>query len=129
MITFDEAGAMLDDIADEIPEALFNELNGGITLLPNARRDHEGRGFGGLYILGEYCHDPLGLGRYIKIYFGSFKRVFGNIGHAGMKNELRKTLVHEITHHVESLAGECGLEIKDAIELEKYKRKFMLEDE
>jgi hypothetical protein len=39
----------------------------------------------------------------------------------GQKAELRRILRHEFTHHLESLAGEKGLEIKDRIEIEKYK--------
>ena len=34
MLTFEECGAMLDDIADEMPVELIRDLNGGIILLP-----------------------------------------------------------------------------------------------
>jgi hypothetical protein len=44
-----------------------------------------------------------------------------------IKDELRRVVRHEFTHHIESLAGERGLEIKDAIAMERYKhRKFMV---
>ncbi len=32
MITFDECGAMLDEIADSMPYELYRDLNGGISL-------------------------------------------------------------------------------------------------
>jgi hypothetical protein len=49
-------------------------------------------------------------------------RVFGHLTPAQFKEELRETLLHEFTHHLEFLAGERGLEIKDAIAMEKYRR-------
>ncbi|MDR1754967.1 MAG: hypothetical protein LBR74_08745, partial [Eubacterium sp.] len=66
-------------------------------------------------------HEPYGLGRYINIYYGSFVRARGYLDAEGQKAELRRILRHEFTHHLESLAGEKGLEIKDRIEIEKYK--------
>lgn len=37
MITFDECGAMLDEIADSMPYELYRDLNGGISLLPQLK--------------------------------------------------------------------------------------------
>jgi len=140
MITFEEAGLMLDDIAEEIPQDFYRELNGGIILLPDMKIHPESRGFIGnngdniysgndnLFILGEYHNDRKGmggLGRYIVIYYGSFIRAYPNIGREAQKERLRKVLIHEFTHHLESLAGERGLEKKDAQELEKYRQRFM----
>ena len=39
------------------------------------------------------------------------------------RDELYTTLSHEFTHHVEGLAGERGLEIKDELEMEEYRRE------
>ena len=39
------------------------------------------------------------------------------------KEELRNVLIHEFTHHLESLVGERDLEIEDARELAKYKQR------
>ena len=132
MITFEEAGLMLDDIAEEIPEDFYRELNGGIILLPEAKMHPEsGGGFKGisdLYILGEYHNDRKGmggLGRYIVIYYGSFIKVYSHLSREDQRAELRRVLIHEFTHHLESLAGERGLEIKDAQNLEKYRQRFM----
>ena len=73
-----------------------------------------------LFIMGEYHDDPA-LGRYIVIYFGSLLEVMGeDVSPEEAKEELRETLRHEFTHHIESLAGERGLEIKDALEMERY---------
>ena len=122
MVSFDEIGIMLDDIANELPEDFYRELNGGITLLPDVRIHPESGKSGDLYILGEYHHDHLG--RYINMYYGSFVILYKYLGPLRQKEELRRILLHEFTHHLESLAGERGLEIKDIQNLERYKQRF-----
>jgi len=74
-----------------------------------------------LYILGEYI-SRYDMGKFINIYYGLFMRVFAHLTPDEFRHELRELLAHEFTHHVETLAGERGLEIKDAIEMEKYRR-------
>ena len=123
-ITFEEAGEMLDEIADEIPAEFYRELNGGIILLPEAKMHPEGNN---LFILGEYNNDRKGyggLGRYIAIYYGSFINLYARLKPEQQKEELRRILIHEFTHHVESLAGERALEIKDAHQMARYRRKY-----
>lgn len=130
-ISFEEVGLMLDDIAEEIPKDFYRELNGGVFLLPDTKRHPESMGginINDLYILGEYHNDRKGLGglgRYIVIYYGSFIRLYAGLMPEQQKDELRRVLIHEFTHHLESLAGERGLEIKDAQQIEKYKQRFM----
>ena len=136
MISFNEVGAMLDAIAEELPEDFYKELNGGILLLPDtklhpaSKKNIHGNQptINELYILGEYHNERAGyggLGRYIVIYYGSFVKVHGNLLPQQQKEELKKVLIHEFTHHMESLAGERGLELKDDLRIEKYKRRFM----
>jgi len=118
---------MLDDIAEEIPKDFYRELNGGVILLPRTKRHPASHETGLLYIMGEYHNDRKGyggLGRYIVIYYGSFIRLHANLPPERQKEELRKILIHEFTHHLESLAGEEGLAVKDAQELERYKQKY-----
>ena len=128
MITFDEVGAMLDEIAEEIPQDFYNELNGGIVLLPETKRHRDdGDNTGELFVLGEYHNDRKGmggLGRYIAIYYGSFIRLYGGSPPENQRERLKQVLTHEFTHHIESLAGERGLEIKDAVQLEQYRQRF-----
>ena len=125
MITFDEVKVMLDDIADELPEALYKELNGGVILSPDTKLHPASDEKHPLFILGEYHNERSGLGRYIIIFFGSFLRTFAYLQPDQQKERLRKTLFHEFTHHLESLAGERDLEIKDAQDLAKYKQRFL----
>ena len=124
MITFEEAGLMLDEVADELPEDFYHELNGGIILLPESKMHHDG---GNLYILGEYHNDRTGyggLGRYIAIYYGSFVRLYAHLRPEQQKDQPRRTLIHEFTHHMESLAGDRSLEKKDAEKIARYRRKI-----
>ena len=122
---YEDIEAMLDEILDELPEDICRGLNGGVILVPSVKM-HPERKADDLYILGEYHVKYPGLGRYVTIYFGSFVSLYDNAGAERQRNELRKILYHELLHHMESLAGERDLEIKDAEDLEKYRRKFRL---
>ena len=124
MVTFDEIGVMLDDIADALPDDLFTELNGGIVLLPDTMIHPDSDQEDNLFILGEYHEDPMGLGRYITIYYGSFIEVYGQESPEQQMEMLKEILYHEFRHHLESMAGDQELDIKDAIELAEYKQSI-----
>jgi hypothetical protein len=123
MISLDEFGAILDKVAMGIPQELYQKLNGGILLLPEIKLHPENRGNPNMYIMGQYCCSYI-MGRYIEIYYGSFMQMFEHLTIDALKEELRRVLIHEFTHHIESLAGEYGLEIKDAQQIAKYKKKY-----
>ncbi len=118
MITIDEMQEMLEELAQEVPEEFYRELNGGILLLPDRVVSPEAID-GDLFTLGQYRVDPA-MGRYIVIYYGSFAEICRHKSREKLRRELRETLFHEFTHHIESLAGEYGLEIKDEEELREY---------
>jgi predicted Zn-dependent protease with MMP-like domain len=118
MISLEEMEVMLDEIAVGFPQELYKELNGGIVLLPEVKLNKIGRN-NDLYILGEY-HKGGGLGRYITIYYGSFSRLYGRLEKENLRERLTHVLKHEFTHHLESLAGERGLEIEDAQYISDY---------
>jgi predicted Zn-dependent protease with MMP-like domain len=118
MIALEEMKIMLDEIADGFPDELYKDLNGGIILLPETKMNTISRN-NDLYILGEY-HKGGNMGRYITIYYGSFAQVYGYLEKEALKQQLEHTLKHEFTHHLESLAGERGLEIKDAQYIADY---------
>lgn len=73
-----------------------------------------------VYIMGEYCVDEMG--RYINIYYGSFAALLFDEPRRVWEDELRTTLRHELTHHVEGLAGERSLEYKDSAQLDAMRR-------
>ena len=120
ILSFDQAGDLLDEMAEEFPEEFYAQLNGGISLLPEAKEDPEGED---LYIMGEYCNDMMG--RYIVLYYGSFAALAQQEDwtQEDWEDELYTTLSHEFTHHMEGLAGERGLEIRDELEMEQYRQK------
>ena len=122
MLSFEQVGLLLDDMAEEFPPEFFQELNGGVCLLPEAKPDPEFPP-GEMYILGEYCNDMMG--RYINLYYGSFAALAEQEDwtEADWEDELWETFSHEFTHHMEGLAGERGLEIKDEAFLEEYRRE------
>ena len=117
MMTIGEVNELLDELAAGLPEEIFRELNGGVNLLPEAKRNNADAD-GKLYTLGEYRRDQMG--RYIVIYYGSLCSVYGGASHKKMRGYLKDVLTHELTHHLESLAGERDLEIEDEIRLDRY---------
>jgi len=117
MFSIEEINNMLDEIAAELPEGVFRDLNGGVSLLDETKKSKNDPD-GNLYTLGEYRRDQMG--RYINIYFGSLMKVYGSSSHKKIRKHLRGVLVHELTHHLESLAGDRSLEIKDEMNLFDY---------
>ncbi len=103
MISFEEAGAVLDEAADSLPAEIYENLNGGVNLLPAAKTDSNG-----LAILGMYIVDNMG--RRVEIYFGSFCEVYRHAAPEKCRRELVKTLKHELTHHLENMALDRSLE-------------------
>ncbi len=122
MVSLEEMESILDEVTVGFPQELFKELNGGILLFPETKLNPVGRK-NDLFILGEY-HRGGNMGRYIVIYYGSFMKVYGRLEKEALRDRLIHTLKHEFTHHLESLAGERGLEIEDARYLENYLRKL-----
>ncbi len=116
--SIEEVHQILDEIAEELPEEFFNKLNEGIVLLPEYKLHPESRTRDKLYIMGEYIRSITG--RRIAIYYGSFEKVCSYLSIEELRDRLRDTLLHEFTHHLESLGGERGLEIKDAEDMKKY---------
>lgn len=120
MISFEECGELLDEIADSLPLELYRELNGGILLRPEIRL-HPKAVDNDLFILGVYVRDSLG--KSIKIFYGSFVRVFPNLNKDEAKEELKKILVHELRHHNEYLAGVDDLIYYDHEKINDYLKK------
>ena len=116
MMSFEDAGAVLDELADSLPEAFFRKLNGGVLLSRETctRDDMPGN----LLTMGVYRHDYTG--RSIEIYYGSFAALYARKSDGFWREELRRVLMHEFTHHLESLGGERVLERQDEAELARY---------
>lgn len=117
ILSFEQVGEMMDEIADTFPQEFYKELNGAVLLI---REEKHNPTAPELLILGTYCRDYLG--RYIELYYGSFAAMAAGENWSERKwhKQLRDTLAHEFTHHLESLAGERALEIKDAEFMANY---------
>ena len=120
LLTIDQVNDLLDGMAESFPEALFDGLNGGVNLLEEALPDPEFPA-GEMYILGEYCDDLLG--RYINLYYGSFSALAEqeDWDRQTWEDELRTTLSHELTHHMEARGGLHALDDRDAEELAAWR--------
>ncbi|WP_303436660.1 metallopeptidase family protein [uncultured Oscillibacter sp.] len=122
-MTFEQAGELLDVMAETFPPPLFDGLNGGVNLLEETVPDPEFPP-GEMYVLGEYCDGPLG--RYINLYHGSFAALAAreNWDAGTWEEELRLTLSHELTHHMEARGGLHTLDDRDAEELAAWRREY-----
>ncbi|MEG0379707.1 MAG: metallopeptidase family protein, partial [Eubacterium sp.] len=121
MMDIEQFEEVLNEIAESLPKAFYEELNGGILLLPEAKRHPKAKG-NDLYIMGEY-HQAAIMGRYIVIYYGSFQNVYSHLSDNALRVEMEKTLKHEFRHHMESRAGIRDLEIIDRMQLDDYQGK------
>lgn len=119
--TIEEVNIMLDHIAEGLPAEIFKDLNEGIVLLPSYKLHKKSMPNAPLYIAGEYSVSLTG--RNIKIYYGSFKKLYRNHPRKEIYKKLESTLLHEFTHHLESMAGERDLEIEDRIFLRDYEER------
>ena len=77
---------------------------------------------GTLYVMGQYRIDPA-MGKYIVMYYGSFKRAYRHLDEDELTEEMRKVLRHEFRHHVEGRAGVRDLEVWDAEQIAMYKEQ------
>lgn len=123
VLTIDQVNEALDEMAEEFPEVLFRDLNGGVNLLEDAVPDTEFPP-GEMYILGEYCDDCLG--RYVNLYYGSFAALASQEEwtEEDWLDELWTTLAHELTHHMEGLGGLHSLDDRDEEELAEFRRLY-----
>ena len=112
--SIDRAEELLAAECEALPEEIFAELNGGVNLLPDIRRDGDG-----LYIMGLYHNDVMG--RYVELFYGSFRAVHPEADEDALRALLGETLRHELTHHLESLAGDRSLEKWD----EEHRRALL----
>lgn len=103
MLTYEHAGEILDQAVDSLPEEIFRDLNGGVNLINRAERDEYG-----LLVMGTYNVNQMG--RYVEIYYGSFCEKYPHVSAERFERELIKTLKHELTHHIESMALDRSLE-------------------
>ena len=120
MIGMDEYRTIVSELMDELPEAFFRDLTGGVIVsealvIPDYAREND------LYTLGQY-QVYTGV-RQIVMYKGSFDAVYPEAEAAEAKDLLRGILRHEFRHHIEFLGGlhnSSTLEAEDARKKQAY---------
>lgn len=126
-MTLEHFNELANEVADEVPQEFFRELNGGIILQTAAKMHSQSLPEAPLYIMGEYCRSRM-MGRHINLYFGSMNAVYGHCSDEEMKARIRSTVFHEFRHHLEALGGSRELEAEDARRLAEYRRKHHIGD-
>ena len=120
MISTETYRAIVSDLLDELPEAFFRDLTGGVILsealvIPDYARGDD------LYTMGQYqvCYGV----RQIVMFKGSFDRVYPQADEEEARGILRGILRHEFRHHIEFLGGihnSASLEAEDEREKRAY---------
>ena len=118
-VDIDRATELLTEIADELPDQVFQNLNLGVLVSEEVRMSPESKPNFPLYTLGLYTKNRMG--RQIIIFYGSFLKVFGHLDEDGLKVKLQETLHHELLHHLENQGGEFGLEFEDHLQMQRYR--------
>jgi predicted Zn-dependent protease with MMP-like domain len=98
-----------NNIMEGLPEELFKQLNGGIIVLDEKKGDGE------CLVMGEYVEDPF-LGKTILLYYGSFVEDLEDASFKEWAEEIEDTIIHELRHHIESLAGVDYLSDEEKLE-------------
>ncbi len=122
MITLDRFEELAEEAVADVPEEFFNQLNGGIVIVERVKNHEDSVPSQPLFVMGEYTHNRM-MGRHIILYYGSFMKIYGDISEDALRSVIRATILHEFTHHLESLSGERDLEIEDKKRLSDYKRR------
>lgn len=110
----DYVGQALDN---EIPPKLLEGLNLGVIVSPELKRSPEGNQY---IIMGVYVQNRLG--KQIILYYGSFQHFYEGRADIFWKRKILATIKHELTHHVEALAGQEDLAKKERYEVALRKK-------
>ncbi len=113
--SYDEFIVMLDQAVTRIPPYFCRELNGGFNVQRGKKEED------GFYIMGEYIEGGH-LGCFIVFYYGSFAALLKGEPLEAWEEEIMETVLHELQHHLESLAGCEDLARREVEELEKILR-------
>ena len=125
MVDIDRFAEILEEQAALLPKEVLKNLNLGIGVSEKSKRERRARPGIVLYILGEY-HVHHVMGRGVVLYYGSFQKVHPGLmdDEERLRPEIDRVLRHELTHHLESQAGNRDLESDDALKLAKWNREI-----
>lgn len=115
-MTIDNFTDLAEKIIGQIPEKFCRDLNGGFNIVETSKKDGE------YFIMGEYIQDDI-MGSTIMLYYGSFVGLMGGAGVRDWEKELKDTILHELRHHVEIMAGVDYLSVEEIEELEEERKQ------
>ncbi len=119
--SFDQFTEMLERVVQRIPPRFCRDLPGGFNVQKGRKREGE------YYILGEYVEDYY-LGSFIVFYYGSFVALLGGEPWGAWEAEILDTVLHELQHHREALAGRDDLGQQELAELLREKQEKLDRD-
>ena len=123
MISLEEYEKIISELMDELPEAFFQKLSGGVIVSEAVVIPDYAHG-NGLYTMGEYqIYSGI---RQIVMYKGSFDRAYPLADAVRARELLRGILRHEFRHHLEYLGGihnSSSLEAQDERDKQTYLSK------
>ena len=123
MISLEEYKKIISELMDELPEAFFQKLSGGVivseaVVIPDYAHGND------LYTMGEYqIYSGI---RQIVMYKGSFDQAYPLADAVRARELLRGILRHEFRHHLECLGGihnSSSLEAQDERDKQTYLSK------
>mgnify|MGYP000947022629 CR=1 FL=1 len=97
-MTYDDFCQVAEKVVESLPPKLFEQLNGGVNIVRQKKEDGE------FVLMGEYVEDPL-MGNTVYLYYGTFAEELKGAPREEWIDEIEETILHELRHHVESLAG------------------------
>jgi len=110
IFSFDQFAEWLEEAVERIPPRYCQNLTGGFNLQEESRQE------GDFWILGEYIEDEQ-LGCFIMFYYGSFVELLKDEPEEVWKEEILDTVLHEMQHHLELMAGRDDLGRREMEEL------------
>jgi len=114
---------VVEIIEDEIPPKLLEGLNLGVIARPELRKANEDTG---RIIMGVYVRNVMG--KQVVLYYGSFRKLYQNRPDEFWRGRILSTIKHELTHHVEALAGQEDLARKERYEALRRKNLARLKN-
>ena len=121
MIDRERFETIVSELLDELPEAFFLELSGGVLVSDEAPQPAYAKS-DDIYVFGEYRVSKLG--RQVVVYKGSYDRLYPNADEGFLRRDLRRVIRHEFRHHMEFLSGIHGSKSLEA-EDERAKRDYL----
>ena len=116
ILTFERFAEVLDEVIGRIPPRYLRGLTGGFNLQDGKKRE------GGYLILGEYIESGM-LGSFIMFYYGSFVDLLRGEPVESWEAEITETVLHELQHHLEYMAGRDDLAREEMEELARALQK------